>query len=293
MKLSEIRFKLFFTVVLLVPIFLLSSTFANAQDSWRIYPPSGMSLFPLAGKFTTLPPAQTDQNKREKSWKRAEMIVSDPIFMVNNKSGRYNLWASLEKFEGNFRTDQVPHGPCNIQKSFEYLTQKYGSPDFVGAFRYRTGKQDKVYWFGPIFLMVDNKGFFEMGGWPSRIGQPHHSPKSILPSYDFLLLNGQNLVKIKNPNSSGVTYGIRSKDQIEYSLGFDSYLKANAMDTVHLQPGNYDLFLIYDEKPNALFQGDSFNIKTSYNMQSGTKATSVDIILKKVVGGNYPIHRIK
>lgn len=252
-----------------------------------------MSLFPLTGDFTSLSQTQTDPTEREKLWKRAELIVSDPIFMVSGKTGRYNLWASLEKFEGNFKTDQVPHGPCSIQKSIEYIISKYGNPDFIGSFRYSSGKQDQVYWFGPIFLMGDSKELFEMGGWPSRIGQPKPDPKSILPLFDFLILNGKNVVKIKNPNDFGVTYGIRSKDPVGYSLGFDSYLKSQGSDTVHLQPGNYDLFLVYDEKPDALYKGDSFNIQTSYDLQKGTKATEVTIILQKVVGGNYPIRRIK
>ena len=293
MNLSQICFKRSLIAALLALIFLLFANFGDAKEQWRIYPPSGLSLFPLSGTITNLPPLQADPYKRAELWKRAVMIASDPIFMVNSKSGKYNLWASLEKFEGNFRTDQVPHGPCDIQKSLGYLTQKYGEPDFIGTFLYRSGKQDKIYWFGPIFLMGDSKGLFEMGGWPSRIGQTLAYPKSILPTFDFMILNGKNFVKIINLNEFGVTYGIRSKDPVGYSLGFNSYLNSQSSDTVHLQPGRYDLFLIYDEKPDVLFQGDSFNIETIYGMQSGTTATEQTIILQKVVGGNYPIHRVK
>lgn len=272
---------------------LFVTALGDAKATWRIYPPSGMALYPLAGEFSALPSLQDSHTEREISWKRAELIVSDPIFMIDSKDVKYNLWASLEKFEGNFRTDQVPHGPCGVQQNVEYIIKKYGKPDFVGLFQYRSGKQDPVYWYGPIFMMSSDKGLFEMGGWPSRIGQPISIPKLILPSFDYLILNGDNLVEIQNPNAFGATYGIRSKDPVGYSLGFDSYIKPNSSEKIHLQSGNYDLFLIYDENPKALFQGDSFNIKSTYSTETGTKATKLTVILQKVVGGNYPLRRVK
>lgn len=91
-------------------------------------------------------------------------------------------------------------------------------------------------------------------------------------------LRGRNEVRIRNPNGFVVKAGIRSGRQ-----GKDLDVPANGAESVLIPDGRYDIFFVYSDKPDALFQGDAFSLNNN----------GVEIQIVKVVGGNYGIRQVK
>jgi len=100
---------------------------------------------------------------------------------------------------------------------------------------------------------------------------------AILPSFKFSL-QGNNEVRIKNPNDFKVTVGLRSGKK-----GKDFDVPSNGVSSVYIPDGGYDIYFVYSNKPDALFQGDSFTLSNN----------GIEIQVVKVVGGNYGIHQVK
>jgi hypothetical protein len=101
--------------------------------------------------------------------------------------------------------------------------------------------------------------------------------KSLLPTFS-VLLQGPNEVRIRNPNDFSVTAGIRSADR-----GKDVTIPANSTRSGYVPDGQYDIFFVYSDKPDALFQGDPFTLN----------GNGVEIHIVKVVNGNYGIRQVK
>jgi len=99
----------------------------------------------------------------------------------------------------------------------------------------------------------------------------------LLPPFD-VPLNGQNEVRVRNPNDFEVTAGLRAA-----RAGVDFAVPANGVKSVFVPDGRYDIYFVYSSNPDALFQGDSFALK----------GNGVEIQIVKVVGGNYGIRRVK
>jgi hypothetical protein len=101
--------------------------------------------------------------------------------------------------------------------------------------------------------------------------------KDLLPAFKEEL-QGSNPVRVKNPNSFAVATGLRSGGR---GKNFD--VPANGVETVYVPDGRYDIYFVYSNKPDALFQGDSFTLNND----------GVEIQIVKVVNGNYNIRQVK
>lgn len=101
--------------------------------------------------------------------------------------------------------------------------------------------------------------------------------KTLLPPFEFQI-DGQNEVRIKNPNQYAVTVGLRSGKG-----GKNFRVNSNGVASVFAPNGKFEIYFVYSDKPDALFQGDSFILDNK----------GVEIQLVKVVGGNYGIRRVK
>jgi hypothetical protein len=83
---------------------------------------------------------------------------------------------------------------------------------------------------------------------------------------------------VRNPNAFAVSAGIRAGAK---GKNFD--VPAKGVQTVTIPNGRYDIFFVYSDKPDALFQGDSFSLNDN----------GVEIQIVKVVNGNYGIRQVK
>jgi len=131
-----------------------------------------------------------------------------------------------------------------------------------------------------LFLVLED-GLLELPAWPS--GRKAQEPgvgaptTTLLPPFD-VPLNGQNEVRVRNPNDFEVTAGLRAA-----RAGVDFAVPANGINSIFVPDGRYDIYFVYSSKPDALFQGDSFTLR----------GNGVEIQIVKVVGGNYGIRRVK
>lgn len=101
--------------------------------------------------------------------------------------------------------------------------------------------------------------------------------KALLPPFQDQL-QGSNPVRVRNPNVFEVATGIRTGRK-----GKDFDVPANGVQTVYVPNGKYEVFFIYSDKPDALFQGDSFTLD----------GNGIEIQIVKVVNGNYGIRQVK
>ena len=101
--------------------------------------------------------------------------------------------------------------------------------------------------------------------------------RDLLPAFKDEL-QGQNPVRVLNPNEFAVVAGIRSGRK-----GIDFAVPANGVQSAHIPDGKYEIFFVYSTKPDALFQGDSFTLKDN----------GVEIQIVRVVNGNYNIRQVK
>jgi len=98
-----------------------------------------------------------------------------------------------------------------------------------------------------------------------------------LPPFSGALV-GSNELRIRNPNSFSVKAGLRSGGK-----GKDIDVKAKGVASVYVPDGKYDIYFVYSDKPDALFQGDSFSLS----------GNGVEIQIVQVVNGNYGIRQVK
>ena len=100
---------------------------------------------------------------------------------------------------------------------------------------------------------------------------------ALLPSFE-ISLKGRNEVRVKNPNDFSVVAGVRKG-----KAGMNLHVPANGTASVFVPDGKYDIFFVYSNRPDALFQGDSFNLNRN----------GVEIRIVKVLDGNYGIKQVK
>jgi DNA-directed RNA polymerase subunit RPC12/RpoP len=112
---------------------------------------------------------------------------------------------------------------------------------------------------------------------PNLSSQRNQSPSALLPPYRSVL-RGRIKVRVRNPNSMGVLVGLRSGGK-----GKNFKVAARSVASANVPNGQYDVYFVYSDKPDALFQGDSFRLS----------GRGVEIKLVKIVGGNYGIRRVK
>jgi hypothetical protein len=65
--------------------------------------------------------------------------------------------------------------------------------------------------------------------------------------------------------------------------GKDLEVPANGVKSVYVPDGKYDIFFVYSDKPDNLFQGDGFTLN----------GNGVEIRIVQVVNGNYGIRQVK
>jgi len=119
---------------------------------------------------------------------------------------------------------------------------------------------------------------FFMAITPRMAGkQTKAKPDTLLPPFKHEL-RGANPVRVRNPNGFAVGAGLRQGGK---GRNFD--VPANGVNTVNVPNGRYDIYFVYSDKPDALFQGDSFTLNDN----------GVEIQIVKVVNGNYGIRQVK
>lgn len=102
-------------------------------------------------------------------------------------------------------------------------------------------------------------------------------PKNLLPPFNEEL-RGNREVRIKNPNNFKVLVSLKSGNK-----GKDFEVASNGISSVLIPDGTYQIFFVYSNKPDALFQGDDFVLNNN----------GIEIQIVKVVGGNYGIKQVK
>ena len=114
----------------------------------------------------------------------------------------------------------------------------------------------------------------------ARTEEPYKAPtldSDLLPPYDTEL-HGQNEVRVVNANPFLVIAGLRLGKQ-----GTDFQIPSEGRASVHVPDGRYKIYFVYSNKPEAVFQGDSFSLNDN----------GVQIQLIEVTDGNYSIRRVK
>lgn len=91
-------------------------------------------------------------------------------------------------------------------------------------------------------------------------------------------LSGSNEIRVYNPNTYTAYIAIRADD-----YGSNFHVSPKSTSSIFVPNNKYDIYFIYSDKPEALFQGDSFTLNNN----------GVGIKLVKVAGGNYGIRRVK
>jgi len=136
-------------------------------------------------------------------------------------------------------------------------------------------------WQSISFVLDDEAviGFFpstQTDSLSPQAGGQGTKPTLLPPIRDELF--GTHPVRIRNPNDFAVTAGIRKGQS-----GKDVEVPANGVRTAYVPNGSYNIYFVYSDRPDALFQGDSFNLS----------GHGVEIQIVKVVGGNYGIRQVK
>jgi len=112
----------------------------------------------------------------------------------------------------------------------------------------------------------------------SQAGQPAGSVEAAsLPTLKDVI-SGQNEVRVRNPNNFAVKVGLRSG-----LSGTDFEVGANGVASAYVPNGPYEIYFIYSDRRDALFQGDSFSLCDN----------GVEIQIVKVVNGNYNIRQVR
>ena len=91
-------------------------------------------------------------------------------------------------------------------------------------------------------------------------------------------LSGLNSIEVSNPNPFAVTVLLRSGKK-----GLDCEVPTNGTLSVSVPDGNYNIFFVYSDRPNDLYQGQSFALN-----KYGFK-----IRLTNVRDGNYAIRKVR
>jgi len=182
-------------------------------------------------------------------------------------------------------------------KRIDDVVNKYGkAPEnerwILKEFTAWVGLNGTVHWWGAVGIAAAEDGTIThilireeepltegaKSNSPSdsaRKEEPSNTPP--LPAFKKEL-SGPREVRIQNPNSIAVTAGLRSGDG-----GKNFMVKPNGTASVYVPDGKYDIYFVYADEPEALFQGDSFSLS----------GNGVEIQLVKIVDGNYGIRRVK
>jgi hypothetical protein len=164
----------------------------------------------------------------------------------------------------------------HLQDRSGTMKPKPGKVNFLGEWPGGNGKL--VLGFDVPNSATDFTLLRKSGTLPPKSLRNDERPKeSLLPPYTDELTGG-NPVRVRNQNDFSVTAAIRSGQR-----GKNLNIPANGVNAVHIPDGKYDIYFVYSDKPDALFQGDSFTLNNN----------GVEIQIVKVVNGNYGIRQVK
>jgi hypothetical protein len=99
-----------------------------------------------------------------------------------------------------------------------------------------------------------------------------------LPAYTGGELVGRQTVRISNPNAFAVAVGLRAGGK-----GKDFDVPASGVRSVYVPDGQYSIYFVYSDRPDALFQGDPFSLN----------GNGVQIQIVQVADGNFGIRQVK
>ena len=193
--------------------------------------------------------------------------------------GRVLIPWSNSNTKGEFYLEDVPIGNCILIVSEMKRDPLSGVPiafelkDLEGAKINIEVKSDQTVDLGKITIKKGEK----IEARCAYEANEDINLFSMLPPYQSSL-HGKNEVRINNPNNFGVVVGLRSEDS-----GKNLKVPPNGSISVLVQNGNYKIYFIYLNKPDALYQGDDFSLDNN----------GIEIHVMKVVGGNYSIKRVK
>lgn len=91
-------------------------------------------------------------------------------------------------------------------------------------------------------------------------------------------LSGNNEVRIDNPNNRAVKVGLRCGRK-----GKDFMVAIQSVRSVWVPDGSYQIFFIYQDEPDAVYQGDDFTLRNN----------SVIIRLVASLHGNFRLRRVR
>lgn len=86
-----------------------------------------------------------------------------------------------------------------------------------------------------------------------------YKPKAKLPQYTYSLRKGTYSIRIRNEGESAVKLGLRSGKR-----GWNATLPAGGKVTAKVDPGDYQLYYIYENAPYALQQGRTVTIDGAF-----------------------------
>jgi TPR repeat protein len=157
-----------------------------------------------------------------------------------------------------------------------------GSRDAAGALLYigggpaqalQVGSRDAASVGVPEPATADAPSVEAQGGLPQG-----SSLRKQLPAYAGGELAGRHTVRVRNPNEFSVEVGLRSEGR-----GRDFDVPTNDVREVGVPNGRYDIYFVYSDRTNALFQGDSFSLNNN----------GVEIQIVKVADGNFDIRQVR
>ena len=231
-----------------------------------------------------------DEDKRacltEAAYKKAEEIGYHPLILCLTEddkteiSGTVHLNASgnPQVLDGDavFNVGFFPikvadatlhQGECMIRKNGEFIKL----PGKISCFD-DPAPSDGLNVLLPERHLVDGLISIEKGR------QSDKTEKVSLPAFRWPLFGEKNPVRIKNPNHFSVKVGLRSGDS-----GRDFSVPALGAKIVRVPDGQYDIYFMYSDRAEALFQGDSFSLHNN----------GIEIQIVQIVDGNYNIRQVR
>ena len=112
---------------------------------------------------------------------------------------------------------------------------------------------------------------------PPAIDQPNPTQDS-WPTFLAALPFGNSEVRIINPRGWAVKVGLRCD-----GLGKDFTVPASGNRSVRVPSGNYEIYFQFADEPEAVYQGDNYNLADQHY---------AEITVKAVPGGNYRLHPV-
>ncbi len=107
---------------------------------------------------------------------------------------------------------------------------------------------------------------------------PKQPPKDLLPKFRYSLPEGDNTLRVRNPNNYDAVVGLRAG-----STGVNFTVRAHGSSAVQVPDGSYKVYFQFSDRLDSLYEGDSVSL-------AGNVA---EIQLVSVPAGNYGLRQVK